>query len=194
MWLIVHAGSPSAKVYHKVAARLPTSVNRVLSNELQHPEIFRRMEGCGLDMDPYWSRWEEHLRSGLDGMKSQVADDPHAGFAHFPQLFTWFFFQHVSGPYLAEYCNYDPVVYQAAQAAYEDTRRIGFGDAKSQRRSVEIFKHHWSRYCDQHLLQDRFGRELAAGIRAAEITPLIDFEKARSGAEIIALLERNGLC
>src|SRR5262249_46750560 len=160
---------------------------------LQHPEIFRRMEGYGLDMGPYWNHWEEHLRSGLDGLKSQVADDPHAGFAHFPQLFTWFFFQHVSGPCLAEYRDSDPVVYQAAEAAYEEGRRIGFGDVKSQRQSVEIFKNHWSRYCDQHLLQGRFGRELAAGIRAAAITPMIDFEKVRPGAEIIALLERKGL-
>jgi hypothetical protein len=106
---------------------------------------------------------------------------------------TWFFFQRISEPYLAEYRNYDPVVYQAAQAAYEETRRIGFEDMKSQRQSIEVFKNHWSRCCDQHLPNDRFGRELAAGIRGAAITPMIDFEKVRSGAEIIALLERNGL-
>ncbi len=78
--------------YHKIAARLPTSVNQILSNELQHPEIFRRMEGYRLDMGPYWNHWDEHMRWGLDEMKSKAAD-PHAGFAHFPRLFTWFFFQ-----------------------------------------------------------------------------------------------------
>lgn len=178
--------------YHKVAARLPTSVNQVLSNDLQHPEIFQRMEGYSLDMGPYWVHWEEQLRLGLDGMKSEVAD-PHVGFVHFPQLFTWFFFQRVSKPYLAEYRDVDPVVYQAAKAAYEDTRRIGFGDVKSQRQSVEIFKDHWSQYCDRHLPKDRFGLELAGRIRDATITPMIDFERVRSGAEIIALLQRNGL-
>ena len=177
--------------YHNVAARLPTSVHKVLSNELQHPEIFRRMEGYGLDMGPYWNHWDEQLNWKLDDMKSEAAD-PHAGFAHFPQLFTWFFFQQVSEPYLAEYCDFRPVVYQEALAAYEETRRIGFGDVKSQRQSVEIFKNHWSHFCDRHLPKDRFGLELADGIRDAAITPMIVYERVRSGAEIIALLERNG--
>ena len=177
--------------YHKVAATLPISVNQVLSNELQHPEIFRRMEEYRLDMGSYWNHWDEQLRWGLDDMKSK-ATDPHAGFAHFPQLFTWFFFQQVSEPYLAEYCDFHPVVYQAAQAAYEETRQIGFGDVKSQRQSVEIFKNYWSQFCDRHLPKDRFGLEMADRIRDATITPMIDFEKVRPGAEIIALLEELG--
>ncbi len=178
--------------YHKVAARLPNPVQEILSNELQHPEIFRRMEAYGLDMAPYWNDWGKQLRDGLDEMKGE-AHDAHAGFAHFPRVFTWFFFRQVSEPYLAEYCDFDPIVFHSAQAAYEDTKRIGFGDVKAQRESVGRFKMHWSQYCDRHLPKTLFGAEMAAQVRGSEIRPLIDFEKARPGAKIIELLRNNGL-
>ena len=63
--------------YHKVAARLPNPVQEILSNELQHPEIFRRMEAYGLDMAPYWNDWSKQLRVGLDEMKGE-AHNAHA--------------------------------------------------------------------------------------------------------------------
>ncbi len=42
--------------YHRLNFRLGDPVRGTLSNEFQHPEVFRRMEGYGLDMDPYWER------------------------------------------------------------------------------------------------------------------------------------------
>lgn len=178
--------------YCKVAARLPSSVNESLSNEMQHPEIFRRMEAYGLEMSPYWSHWANQLREGLSDMKRD-AIDPHAGFAHFLQIFTWFYFRQVSEPYLDEYRDYNLIVYRACQAAYEETSRIGFRDARSQQLSLEIFKGHWSRYCDRHLPRDLFGLEIAANIRGSAIRPMVDFVNTRSGDEILCLLRNSGL-
>ncbi|QDU42876.1 hypothetical protein Mal52_13450 [Symmachiella dynata] len=178
--------------YHKISARLPISVNQILSNELQHPEIFRRMENYRLNMALYWPHWDGQMRSKLDEMKSQVLD-PHAEFAHFPRLFTWFFFQQVSKPYLTVYRDHHPHVFQAAQTAYDDTRRIGFADVYSQRKSIEIFKNHWSQFCGRHLPKDKFGLELTDQLRGAAIKPLIDFERNRAGTDIIALLKNHGL-
>ncbi len=39
--------------YCRIAARLPNSLHGMFSNEMQHPEIFRRMEAYGLDMSAY---------------------------------------------------------------------------------------------------------------------------------------------
>jgi hypothetical protein len=102
--------------YCRIAARVPRSIHAILTNEMQHPEIFRRMVGYDLDMSVYWPHWGRELRNHLDEMKGEE-HDRHAGIAHLPQLFTWFFFQDVSAPYLAEYREFNPGVYQAAEAA-----------------------------------------------------------------------------
>jgi hypothetical protein len=178
--------------YHKIAARLPDSVHKILSNELQHPEIFRRMESYGLDMTPYWIDWDMELRASLDEMK-HAAHDPHVGFAHFPRIFTWFFFRQVSEPYLAEYRDLDPALFQSAQAAFEDTKRVGFEDVQNQRESIERFKNHWSQYCKRHLPKDSLGVQLTTQIGGSAIKPLIDFERDRPGVEIMRLLKESGL-
>jgi hypothetical protein len=177
--------------YCQIAAQVPNSIHPMLTNEMQHPEIFRRMAGYDLDMSVYWPHWRHELRNHLDEMKGDE-HDRHAGIAHLPQLFTWFFFQTVSAPYLAEYLEFNEGVYRAASAAYEAARSIGFADAKSQRQSLEILKDHWSRFCSDSL-PGEFPQKLAANLRAATVRPMMDFEKVRPGAEIAALLQSKGL-
>jgi hypothetical protein len=56
-----------------------------LSNELQHPEVFRRMAAYNLDMTPYWRYWDLELRPGLASMMRDGADQLHYNFL---QVFT----------------------------------------------------------------------------------------------------------
>jgi hypothetical protein len=177
--------------YCLIAARLPESIHPMLTNEMQHPEIFRRMERYGLDMAAYWPHWHNELRGHLDDMMAENVD-PHAGVAHMPQLFTWFFFQQVSAPYLAEYREFNPLVYQAAEAAYEAARNIGFADAASQLRSLAIVKDHWARFCADRL-PGQFAQDLAANLQAGTVRPMMDFEQKRPATEIMELLKRKGL-
>jgi hypothetical protein len=163
---------------------------------MQHPEIFRRMEAYGLDMTPYWSFWDGELKGYLDDMLIEIDEtrwghDPHAAYPHVPQLYTWFFFQNVSAAYLAEYRLRNPAAHQAAQAAYEATKAIGFGDPASQRRSFELLKDHWARYCANHLPRP-FALTLAANISEGTVSPLIDIEKKRPAEEIMALFRKEG--
>jgi hypothetical protein len=86
------------EAYCRIVAKLPVSIHPMLTNEMQHPEIFRRMELYGLDMAPYWLHWQSELSGHLGDMIAEKID-PHAGVKHMPQIVTWFFFQHVSAPY-----------------------------------------------------------------------------------------------
>jgi hypothetical protein len=79
--ILVFAKIPSPTLHHEIVHELvhailmeegyyrPTwgddpQTRGALSNELQHPEAFRRMEEYGLDMAPYWADWE--LKLGMD--------------------------------------------------------------------------------------------------------------------------------
>jgi hypothetical protein len=178
--------------YCRIAARLPNSFHGMFSNEMQHPEIFRRMEVYGLDMSDYWSHWDKELKGFLADMLDELTIDKHAGASHMPQLFTWFFLQHISAPYLEEYRHANSTAYLAARAAYEDTKGIGFANTERHRQSFELFKSHWSRFCGDHL-PGPFAQHLAAAIRAGALKPLLDVERSRPAEEIMTLLKSKGL-
>ncbi|HVC93315.1 MAG TPA: hypothetical protein VND64_06465 [Pirellulales bacterium] len=178
--------------YCGIAAHLPSYLHGIFSNEMQHPEIFRRMEAYGLDMSGYWSYWDKELKRFLADMLDKLSYDKHAGACHMPQLFTWFFFQHISASYLEEYRRANSAAYLAARAAYEATKAIGFANMERYRQSLELFKGHWSRFCGDHL-PGPFAQQLAATIREGAVTPLLDAENGRAAEEIMTLLNDNGL-
>jgi hypothetical protein len=63
--------------YCRIAARLPNSIHGMFSNEMQHPEIFRRMEAYGLDMSGYWSYWDRELMGFLANMLAEMRVSRH---------------------------------------------------------------------------------------------------------------------
>lgn len=178
--------------YCRIAARLPNSFHDMFSNEMQHPEIFRRMEAYGLDMSGYRPHWARELRGSLDDMLGEMVVDRHAGASHMPLLFSWFYFKHVSAAHLEEYRQANTVAYVAARAAYEDTKWLGFADVDRHQQSFELFKEHWSRFCGDHP-SGSFAQQLATNIREGTLKPLLDNEKGRAAEEIMALLIRKGL-
>lgn len=178
--------------YGKVAAKLPDRVQTVLSNEMQHTEMFRRMETYGLDMTEYWSHWDEQLAGFMRRLPHSWR--PYNGIEHFPQVFTWFFFPKASARHLAEFRRQSPLVYQFAEEAYRDVSAIGIADAERQRQGIERFRQHWLRYCEKHEPKCPFGTEMADNIRAGSVRRLMEFESVRPAEDIIALLEREGFC
>jgi hypothetical protein len=184
--------------YCQIRHRMPTWVSEILSNEMQHPEIFRRMDRYGLDMTPYWEQWDRELGAGVQSMERKLARDRTVAFGHFPQVFTWFFFPSFAVPHLARYRECNPVLHEAAQAAYRETRGVGFENADRHRQSIEIFRRHWLRYCEDHHREDHFpedpvGEGPVATISNSTITPIVDDVNRRPAAQIADLLKRKGL-
>jgi hypothetical protein len=131
-----------------------TQTRAALSNELQHPEVFRRMEEYGLNMAPYWTEWESKVRDGLAWLKGEAIDQVHS---HFLQVFTWFFFPIASGSCLEEYRQFNPAVYDAARGAYNEARQLGTSTSEAHRRFLKAFMQRWLIFCNVHLPRNDFG-------------------------------------
>lgn len=168
------------------------AVRDTLSNEFQHPEVFRRMEAYGLDMLPYWELWDAKLRTWVDGARWDFTD-PHAGFRHFPQVFSWFFFPVVSAPHLKEYSKLEPKLYHATAAAHEAAATIGFSTPQAYLRLLGVFKMHWLRFCIENLPNDDRGIKLIQAISDSVTKPVREIADSRNEYDIIAELKNFGL-
>lgn len=168
-----------------------SNVNNTLSNEMQHPEIFRRMADIyQLEMDSYWDHWHKEMRREVDTMKDQ-AIEPDYWLGHFPRLYTWFF-QEVSSQYLAEYAAKYPRVYSAVEAAAKETAGVGFRTARKHRRCMEIFRQHWLRFCERDLPRSPYGSPPHTLIEATEIRPIIERDKATTASGFMSTLRLKG--
>lgn len=178
--------------YHRLTgASFDPYIRGVLSNELQHPEVFRRMEGYGLEMAPYWDGWGSKLRRAFDDMKTGCVGR-HPGFVDFPQVFTWFFFPQASAPYLMQFSEFNQGIYEAARAAFEDTRFVGFETMETHRHCLEIFKTHWLCYCELHLPKDEFGQGNIKAIKDSISKPVSEIASSFTDEKIMAYLKERG--
>jgi hypothetical protein len=167
-----------------------TQTRGALSNELQHPEVFRRMEGYGLDMGPYWREWEAKLRKGLARIMSHSRDQLHF---HFLQVFTWLFFPSGSEWCLAEYRRFNPFLYYAALAGHEDAVQIGCSTPETHKQFLAVFKRYWQCYCVAHLQRNELGMHVLRLLQQSEMECVGDKVNARSEQFISDYLHRSGL-
>lgn len=173
--------------YCRVWGRFPASHDRLdgmLSNEMQHPEIFRRMmEEYRLDMDDYWAYWDQELGRGLQLLIPKLADTTFA-FEAFPELYTWFFFQQASAPHLEAFGEHKPEWVHSAEKAFAETKDCGFSDRTAQRESLEIFKRHWIQCCRDYVLPEWRRENRINCIAESELRPLIDVVKDRTAKDV----------
>jgi len=165
----------------------------ILSNEMQHPEIFRRMqENYRLDeMEVYWDEWRIKMRRSVDNLKKQ-ARDRDWWLIHFPRVYTWFF-QEVSKPYLAEYGACCPILYQAVKTAADESEQFGFSTAEKHRQSIELLREHWLRFSERNLPRDPYGPPPHTLIVQSTIRPMIGRDRTVTGDNLMALLHNYGL-
>lgn len=181
-----------AERYCQITGIRDEDVRDILSNDMQHPEIFRRMEEVyHLEMDIYWEHWRKEMRQAVDRIKKKAADRDW-WLVHFPRIYTWFF-QKVSEPYLEEYAQCCQVLHEAAQKAAEETASIGFSTAEKHRRSIELFRHHWERFCEWNLPRSPSGPTPEGMIAESKIKPIIENDRIVTGDNLMTLLLRNGL-
>jgi hypothetical protein len=154
-----------------------TRTRGALSNELQHPEVFRRMEAYGLDMASYWADWESKLEGGLARLRGEESDQPHF---HFLQIFTWFFFPAASGRCLEDYRRLNPTVYNTARQAHDEARAIGTSTAEAHRQFLTVFMRHWRRFCNAHLPPNDVGEHVRRLLEESRMECVRDSVNARS--------------
>jgi hypothetical protein len=167
-----------------------TQTRGALSNELQHPEVFRRMEAYSLDMAPYWADWESKLEDGLAQMKGESVDQMHY---HFLQVFTWFFFPVASGRCLEDYRRFNSAVHDAAREAHEEARRIGTSTAEAHRRYLSVFMRHCREFCIANLPRNDLGRHVQRLLEESRMECIQDQVNARSEMFIHDYLRQNRL-
>jgi len=205
--ILVFANVPSPTVHHEIVHELAhailmeegyycptwgdeTQTRGALSNELQHPEVFRRMKEYGLDMAPYWAAWESKLGDGLARLKDNAVDQVHF---HFLQVFTWFFFPVASWRCLEEYRLFSPSIYDAAHGAYVEATQIGTSTAEAHKRFLMVFMQHWREFCNTHLPRNAFGRHVLWLLEESRMECVRDKVNARSEQFIHEYLRENRL-
>jgi hypothetical protein len=182
-----------AEGYHWIRGNLDHFLMSALSNELQHPEVFRRMEEeYKLDMAPYWEGWPAKLQHGLEGMRRERSN-PQWWFTQFPRIVPWFWFQRVSGPFLEEYRAIDPTIFGIAYKAYEDTETFGFRTMPTNRQCLEIIKAYWVYYCEEAVRHRWFGPDVLQAVKGYQIQPLWDFIQTRTERNFANYIQRSGL-
>ena len=205
--ILVFANVPSPTVHHEIVHELvhailmeeaycrpawgdDTRTRGALSNELQHPEVFRRMEEYGLDMAPYWADWESKLGDGLARLKGRAIDQVHF---HFLQVFTWFFFPVASGRCLEEYRRFNPTVYDAARRARDEARQVGTSTAEAHRRFLTVFMRHWREFCKANLPRNDIGRYVLRLLEESRMECIREKVNVRSEQFINDYLRKNHL-
>lgn len=181
--------------FHRLTGRLLRShypnVATIVSNELQHPEIFCRMAKYGLDMKTYRAEWTFRLEQMVRAMRR---DGPSAytPFLDYPQVFTWFFFPEMSARALEEYSTFEPHVHESARVAYEHVNTIGFSTARANRQSLRTFKAHWLQCCER-LPNDPDGHGMIQAVKGC-ITKLgLRMYGNQSEERLLACLKKLGL-
>src|SRR5262249_6706847 len=154
-------------------------------------EIFRRMEeGYKLDLEAYWGGWHEEMRHAVDTLKEE-AREKDSWLGLFPRVYTWFF-QKVSESYLPECSSCCPPLFQAVKKAADETRPIGFTTAENHRRSIELFREHWLRFCERNLPRSYFAPPPHTVIEQSTIRPMIERERSVPAEHLMNLLGNNG--
>lgn len=176
--------------YHRLTGQFDTNIRGTLSNELQHPEVFRRIEAYGLEMQPYWVSWEPELEKAFAEIWNNVHS--HSGFWEFPQVFTWFFFPHASTPFLERYRQINPIVHEAAKLAFKDAQAVGLATKEAHLKYLAIFKEQWYRYCDSHLPKDGMEIDLLDAIATSITRPVSEIFASNTEQTIIDYLMAKG--
>jgi hypothetical protein len=177
--------------YHRLTGdqlRCRKFVRDVLSNEFQHPEVYRRMGEFGLDMPPYWERCRADLRRGLEDILND-REPQDAGFWYFPRLYSWLFIPHLSKPILEEYRAVNQRLWRAVLAAYEETKDVGFHTAERHLRCLGIFKRHWLRHCIETLPMDFAGQSKIFAIGQSVTKAIANIVASQSEEDLIAHLK-----
>jgi len=178
--------------YYFIRGTFHDRIHPMMTNDLQHPEVFRRMAGYGVDMAQYWSRWPTELRHALDEIKSDW-HDRHASYAHFIRVYPWHFFPDTSVPFLREFEDITPTLAHAVCAAVEETRPIGFTTMDAHRRSLEILRQHWLRYCEINLPDGDCTERIVAAIRQSRIMRVSEWKDEIAEERIYENLSSLGL-
>lgn len=166
-------------------------LREVLTNEMQHPEIFRRMEEVyKLDMEAYWADWREEMEQAVATLKEESRHRDY-WIDLFPRVYTWFF-QKVSVPYLPECDSCCPILFQGVLNAAEATRPIGFSTAEDHRRSIELFREHWLRFCERNLPRSYNVPPPHTVIEQSTIRPMIERERSVPAKDLMTLLRNKG--
>jgi len=166
-------------------------LREILANDMQHPEIFRRMEEVyKIDMEPYWGHWHNEMRRSV-GIVKERTKIKDCWLTYFPRVYTWFF-QKVSEPYLAEYAPWCPTLYRAVETAAKETEQIGFTTAEKHLRSIELFREHWMKFCKRNLPHSSYGPPPHTPILESTVSPIIERDMTVTADNIIALLSNSG--
>lgn len=116
-------------------------IKSLLSNELQHPEVFRRMKVYGLPMSRYWDSWMPKIGKASREIKDL---DPYFNFA---RLFTWHFFPKQFEQFFE---NFEQHLREDAARAFQAVKGIDLGTPQGHSEYLSIFKDHWLAFCDRH--------------------------------------------
>lgn len=178
--------------YDYIKGQFHKIVHPILFNDLQHPEVFRRMEGYGLPMTPYWERWRTQLRRGMDVIL-RGWDQVHLRYADFPRVYSWFWFTEASAACLEEYRGLDPALYEAARATHDATKGIGFGTPEANRACLGIIRDRWLQHCTDNPLDSWSGPQIVEAVARTQIVPATEVVYARSEERLYENLRQCGV-
>jgi hypothetical protein len=170
--------------YQRLTVRQSEMVRGTLSNELQHPEVFRRMTAYGLDMTRYWDSWRPKLHKAMTDIENDPTN-PHGGYWDFPQVFTWFFFPQASEPYLERYSALNQTYFDAIRSAYEAALPVGLATPEAHLQYLTIFKDRWLRCCDVNFPKDELGIRLIDDVRNSRIISVRDLFDSKTEQDVL---------
>lgn len=136
-----------------------------LTNQFHHCDVFRRMQHYGLDMAPYYERWDT-IAAGDFANYTQDKPDNALRHLHVWLVYPWFFMGRVGEKYLVRYAEYDPVVYDLAHRTFERNGGLeGFSTAERGRNTYETMRKVILDFCTEPAYQNDDGVVLTLHIR-----------------------------
>jgi hypothetical protein len=177
--------------YYRLGGKFPECVHPMITNELDHPEIFRRMKDVyKLNLDKYWDHWASELEYSIAEIWEQQLD-VFARYIHFARIFCWFCFPPALDGHLAKCRQVTTVAFDAAKEAYTAANAIGFHTAENQKIALETFRMHWLQFCRNHIPQFGVGASITQRVEESYPRQYSIVVNDRTEQSLLAGLQRK---